>query len=97
MKKPNKPTVKSVTAAFLAYKMEAQKFMYTLQFPAQRKLLSVDAADAQGRLNGMTIVELITVVQLSANQGEKVVISVQDKTITLTAEPIAKQAPFSLL
>jgi hypothetical protein len=89
MAKPKKPTVKSVTTEFEEYKSKTRALIFELQYPKQRRLLSVVAADEQGKLNGMTIVELITVTQLSANQGEKVFLSVHDKTISLVAEKMA--------
>ena len=51
-----KETVKSVKAAFEAFKVLAKDYICTARYPQRRALLSVDAADAQGKLNGMTIV-----------------------------------------
>jgi len=69
--KKTKETVKSVTAAYLAYKLSAQKFMYELQNPPSRRILSVDAATAEGKINGMTIVELLAITNLLSTTGEK--------------------------
>lgn len=92
-----KETLKSVKAAFQTYVENAQKFMWTLQNPAQRELLSVVAADEQGKLNGMTIVELLTIVNLTAATGERVYLTARGKTITAWAEAKAPRAPMELL
>ena len=81
-----KETLKSVKAEFEKFKEDARNALRSYRFPSTRALLTVEAADAQGRLNGMTVVELITVVQLTKNTGERVYITAQDKTITLFAE-----------
>jgi len=86
--KPKKETLKSVKKAFEDYKVLARQTVSALKYPLSRSLLTVDAADAQGRLNGMTIVELITVVQLSKNTRERVYITAEGKTITLSAEAV---------
>ena len=91
-----KPTVKSVTAAFEAFKVLAKDYIRSQRYPDSRALLSVEAADATGRLNGMTIVELITVVQLTEGTHERVFITVQNKTITLWAEKRVALPPFEL-
>ncbi|MGA2886073.1 MAG: hypothetical protein ABSE80_13130 [Halobacteriota archaeon] len=81
-----KETLKSVKAEFEKFKEDARNALGSYRFPSTRALLTVEAADAQGRLNGMTVVELITVVQLTKNTGERVYITAQGKTITLFAE-----------
>lgn len=93
--KPTKLEVLSTT--FATYKVNAQNFMYTLQNPAKRPLLTVDAADAQGKLNGMTIVELIAIVNLTNATGERVYFTATGKTITAWAEKLAPSAPWGLL
>lgn len=87
MKKPTK--AEKFTALAKAY-------VSSLRFPARRALLTVEAADSQGRLNGMTIVELIAIVNLTAGTGEKVYITVKDKTITLWAEKVSPTVPTEL-
>jgi hypothetical protein len=83
-----KPTIKSVTEEFEAHKVKAKDYVKALRYPQRRHLLSVCAADKDGRLNGMTVVELITVVRLTENTQERVYITVDDKTISLWAEKI---------
>lgn len=100
MRKPKvkKPTVKSVTTAFEGYRAIAKEYIRTLQKPLQRKLMSSDAADETGRLNGLTIVELIAISRMAENTGERVFLAVTDnKTITLYAEKWPASAPFMLL
>ena len=81
-----KETLKSVKAEFEKFKEDARNALGRYRFTSTRAQLTVEAADAQGRLNGMTVVELITVVQLTKNTGERVYITAQGKTITLFAE-----------
>jgi len=92
-----KPTVKSVTTAFEIYRGIVKEYITSIRYPKRRALLSVVAADAQGKLNGMTIVELITVVRLTEKTDEKVYITVGDKEITLWAEKFPPKVPFVLL
>jgi hypothetical protein len=49
-------------------------------------LLTVDVADEQGKLNGMTIDVLSTIANLSAGTGERVYIQAYDKYISIYAE-----------
>ncbi len=91
-----KETVKSVKAAFEAFKVLAKDYICTARYPQRRALLSVDAADAQGKLNGMTIVELLTVANLTQNTEERVYMQASGKTITMFAEKIAPQPPLEL-
>ncbi len=97
--KVKKPTVKSVTIAYEGYRAIAREYIRTLQKPLQRKLMSSDAADATGKLNGLTIVELIAISRLSENTGERVFLTVSNdnKTVTLYAEKWPASAPFLLL
>jgi hypothetical protein len=97
--KAKKPTVKSVTTAFYGYRAIAKEYIRTLQKPLQRKLMSSEAADETGRLNGLTIVELITISRMAENTGERVFLAVTDnnKNITLYAEKWPASAPFILL
>ena len=49
-----KETLKSVKAEFEKFKEDARNALRSYRFPSTRALLTVEAADAQGRLNGMT-------------------------------------------
>ena len=102
--KAKKPTVKSVTTAFEGYRAIAREYIAreyirTLHKPLQRKLMSSEAADETGRLNGLTIVELIAISRTAENTGERVFLAVTDnnKNITLYAEKWPASAPFMLL
>jgi uncharacterized membrane protein YqiK len=95
--KKTKETVKSVKAAYATYKALAQEFMFKLQHPPSRKILSVGAADAQGKLNGMTIAELIAITNLLSAQGEKLYLVPQGKSIIGYAVEDAPRAPWGLL
>ena len=91
-----KPTVKSVTAEFEKYRLAAKNFIWKLQNPTRRRLMSIVAADAQGRINGITIPELLVLVQLTEGTNERVYLSAQDKTLTATAEAYPAARPTEL-
>ena len=82
---------------FLKHKELAQKFMYELQHPASRVLLNVEAANAQGKLNGMTIVELIAITNTLASTGEKLYLVPQGKSIVGYAVKDIPRTPLELL
>ena len=48
-----KETLKSVKAEFEKFKKDARNALGSYRFPSTRALLTVEAANAQGRLNGM--------------------------------------------
>lgn len=91
-----KESVKSITKAFESWRFAAKAFIHTLKYPTTRKLLSVDAADAQGKLNGMTVVELLTIVNLTAMTHERVYLTAEGKTISAWAEQEAPYIPVDL-
>ena len=91
--KPKKETLKSVKAEFEAFKVLAKQTISEQRFPSRRALLTVNATDAQGRYNGMTVVELITIAQLTLGTGERVYMEADGKTITMLAE---KTRPVSM-
>ena len=99
MRKPKvkKPTLKSVTTAFEGYREIAREYIKTLQKPLQRKLMDSGAADETGKLNGLTVVELIAISRMAETTGERVFITVTGKGITLYAEKWPASAPFILL
>jgi hypothetical protein len=97
MKKPKKETLKSVTAKFEAWRATARGFMYQLQNPATRQIISIEAADEQGKLNGMTVVELIAITNLLSQTGEKLYLVPQGKAITGYAVKNPARAPMELL
>jgi hypothetical protein len=57
----------------------------------------VDAADAQGKLNGMTIVELIAIANLTNGTGERLIVMAQGKQIVMFAEKTAMSVPTEML
>ena len=68
------------------FRIDAKANLRSLRYPAKRALLSIDAADAQGKLNGMTVVELLTIVNLTDATNERVFLTAQGKTITVWAQ-----------
>jgi hypothetical protein len=103
MKKPKvtlrsaKKLYEGLQQNYAAYRKSAQEFIFTLQNPPSRRILSVDAADAQGKLNGMTIAELIAITNLLSAQGEKLYLVPQGKAIIGYAVKDAPRAPEELL
>ena len=91
-----KETVKSVKKEFEELKTRAKQHIKFLANPERRRLLSIDAADAQGKLNGMTVVELLTIVNLSAATGERIQLEAIGKTIVVFAEKVAPYVPLEL-
>lgn len=91
-----KETVKSVKLALEQFKQVAKSYINEVRYPQLRNLLSVDAVDAQGKLNGMTVVELLTIANLSLGTGERVYLQAYGKTISMWAEKIAPQLPLEL-
>jgi hypothetical protein len=95
--KPKKETLKSVKKAFEDYKVLARQTVSALKYPLSRSLLTVDAADAQGKLNGMTIVELIAIANLTNGTGERLIVMAQGKQIVMFAEKTAMSVPTEML
>jgi hypothetical protein len=95
--KAKKETLKSVTAKFEAWRVTARGFMYQLQNPVSRQIISIEAADAQGKLNGMTVVELIAITNLLSQTGEKLYLVPQGKSIVGYAVADPARAPQELL
>jgi len=80
-----------------AFRTLARRTLSGLRYPLSRRLLSVDAADAQGKLNGMTIVELITIANLTNGTGERLIVEAQGKTIVMFAEKTSTPVPMEML
>jgi hypothetical protein len=97
MKKAKKETLKSVTAKFEAWRATARGFIYQLQNPNTRILLSVEAANEEGKINGMFIPELIAIGNLLAKQNEKLYLVPQGKSIVGYAVADPARAPQELL
>jgi|SRR5271166_3246102 len=79
-----------------AFRVLAKDYIRNTRYPQRRALLTVEATTEDGKLNGMTIVELLTVANLTQNTGERVYLQACGKTITMFAEKIATEPPSSL-
>ena len=95
--KAKKETLKSVTAAFYTWRLAAKDYIYKLRNPQSRQLLNVDAADATGKLNGITVVELIAITNLLSGTGEKLFFVPQGKSIVGYAVKDPTPIPIELL
>jgi hypothetical protein len=92
MKKP-KVTVSSLKKLYeglqkdyQAFRFAAKNYIYTLQNPSVRSIATIEAADALGKLNGLTVVELIAIVNTVAGTDERVYLTAYNKAITVWAE-----------
>ena len=70
----------------IEFRLKAKQMLYTLCHPEQRALLSIEATDSEGRINGITAAELVTIVKLTEGTGEQVYLSASGKTVTFLAE-----------
>lgn len=68
------------------FRIKTKDIIYNLAYPERRKLLSIVAADAQGRINGMTVPELLTIVNLTAGTNEKTYLTTSGKEVIFWAE-----------
>lgn len=91
-----KESAKTIAKNFESWRFAAKAFIHALRYPVRRRLLTTDAADAQGKLNGMTIVELLTIVNLTAGTHERVYLTAEGKSIVAWAEPEAPSIPLEL-
>jgi hypothetical protein len=92
-----KETVKSVAAEFTAWRKIAKDYITQLREPLTRRILSVDVTDAQGKLNGVTVVELVAIVNLLATTGEKLYLVPYQKSIVGYAVKDTAPMPTELL
>lgn len=83
-----KETVKSLTKKFQDWRIVAKDFIHALKYPTTRQLASLSASDPTGRINGMTVPELLAFVNLSALTNERVVLRAKGKEIVFLAEKI---------
>ncbi len=89
-------TVKSLTKQFYNWRIAAKNYITELKYPVMRALFSIDVADAQGKLNGITAAELLTAVNLTAGTGENFLVRASGKTVTFYAVQKAKDTPADL-
>lgn len=91
-----KETVKSLAQKFLNWRIVAKDYIHALKYPATRQLASLSASDPTGRINGMTVPELLAFVNLSALTNERVVLQAKGKEIVFLAEKIPGLYPMEL-
>lgn len=84
--KTKKETLKSVKKEFETFKMLARQTVAGLRNPSRRQLLTVDAVDETGKVNGMFVTELITIASLTAGTHERVYMQAYGKSISIYAE-----------
>lgn len=94
MARVKKPTVKSVTEQFQQWRIATKDYIFKLSYPDNQKIATIPAADAQGKLNGLTVVELLTMVNMSQIRGERIVLRAGiNKTLEVYAEQATNFPP----
>lgn len=90
MKKPKvkKETLKSMTAKYETAKRVARSYMSNLRYPLTQLILTVDVFNNESKqFNIMALVELQSIVLLSAARGQRVVVtSPREGVIQMHAE-----------
>jgi hypothetical protein len=81
-----KTQLKNAQEELKKFRAEAKQALYDLRYPGTRPLLSVEAAEPDGRINGMTVPEMLAIVNLTEATGEQVYLSASGKTITFHAK-----------
>ena len=99
MKKQKKTTVKSVQAEFDEFKKIAKQFAHEVHNQPLTIIAEIEASTAEGRLNGLTVVELLTMVNMAAQQGRNIRISLASapKTLRIWSEGREPSIPYQLL
>ena len=82
---------------FAAYRAFAVDYVKNDSYRKQRLVLSADAADSEGRLNGLTIVELLAIIKMADQTKERIVLKCFDKTLQLYAETLTPFVPVELV
>jgi hypothetical protein len=67
--------------------------------PLQRRLMSIEPANVEGRINGLTIPELVMLVNLSEGTGECIVLETENnkRDLLVIASKKAPRVPMELL
>ena len=75
MKTPSlRKQLKNAQDALTAFRANTKDLIYNLAYPKTRTIATVEVADSSGRLNGMTIAELLAIVNMATTSGEHIVI-----------------------
>lgn len=83
-----KQTLKSVKAEHTAFRARVGIALSELKYRAARAVATVAPADPQGKLNGMTIVELLTMVRMAKSTQERVVLRAVGQELIIDLEKI---------
>jgi hypothetical protein len=100
MKKTKKPTAKSVQAEFDAYKTNVRAYvMAERNLSNKRRLMSIAPSNDKGLINGLTIPELVMLVNLSDGTGETIVLETENNKhdLLVIAKKKAPRTPWELL
>ena len=98
MKKQKKNTVKSVQAEFDEFKKIAKQFAQEVYARPLTVIAEIEASTAEGKLNGLTVVELLTMVNMAAQQGRNIHLSLAStpKTLRVWSKGIVPSIPYQL-
>ena len=99
MKKQKKTTVKSMQSEFDEFKKIAKQFAQDVHHQPMTIIAQIEAATAEGKLNGLTVVELLTMVNMAAQQGRDIRLSLAGapKTLRVWSEGRKPSIPYQLL
>lgn len=89
--------LKQVQNELSDFREKAKALIYTLVHPKTRLLMSIVPTDTQGRINGITIPELIMLVNLNRGTNERIILEVEDKTLKVYAEALRPMISVSSL
>ena len=82
--------LKDTQAELLAFRTKAKELIYTLAYPKNRGVATINAAEPNGKLNGLTVVELLAIANMAETTDERIylvpVTTFQGKAIQLVAE-----------
>jgi len=84
--KTKKETLKSVKKQLEEFRAKSKQIIDDLHYPARRKLLTINVIEPNGAFNGMTVAEMLTIVNLSNGTGERIVMEANGKAIEMWAE-----------
>jgi hypothetical protein len=93
--------LKDTQAELLEFRTKAKELIYTLAYPKSRGVATINAAEPNGKLNGLTVVELLAISNMANTTDERIyletVVTSQGKAIQLVAEKHRPSINVSLL
>jgi hypothetical protein len=79
------------------FRAKTKELIYTLAYPKIRKLMTIDPATEDGKINGITIPELVMLINLNKASGERIVLCTEGKSVLFIAEAVRPAVNISAL